>query len=124
MKNYLGRVYGSTFMSILGTLTIAKVASASAIAVTSPGTMMIGGFVLSIGGMFGFRASKYTIEQTEKNGYPEIYAKNSPMRLFWFSSIVTGMGLIMTPLLASFMAFNPYILPSALMLTGAICGGA
>ena len=93
------------------------------IAMASPYAALGGGIVLSLGGILGMNRTHFDQIEKRINGVKIYETINSNSRILSFSAVVAGMGLTISPLIASTLMFYPAVLPKALMASTAVFAG-
>ena len=116
LQGFLDKTYTFSGASVVGTLGIATVLSHSAMVAQSPGTMLLGGFGLSIAGIFGVSFGKYTTNALRGT------TTNSATRLAGLAALVSGMGISSAPAFAFYDL--SYVLPPSLLMTTMVFTGA
>lgn len=116
LQSFLDKTYTYSGAGVVGTLSIATVLSHSAMVGQSPGMMMLGGFGLSIAGIFGVGLGKYTTDTFRGT------TVNSSARLAGLAALVSGMGISSAPAFA--MYDLSYVLPPSLLMATMIFTGA
>lgn len=116
LQSFLDKTYTFSGAGVVGTLGIATALSHSSMVFQSPGMMFLGGFGLSIAGIFGVNYGKYTTDAMGRS------TTNSTTRLAGLAALVTGMGITSAPAFA-FYDLN-YVLPPSLLMATMIFSGA
>jgi len=109
IQKFLGRVYGTTGLSIAATLGLAQGLSHFGVALAHPIECFGAGVVMSFGGLAGIMYKKYRVIQ-DSDG---IRSENSSARLLSYGAFVTGMSLTLSPMVQICNEFSPTILPIA-----------
>jgi len=116
LQGFLDKTYTYSGAGVVGTLGIATVLSNSAMVAQSPGTMLLGGFGLSIAGILGVSFGKYTTDVLRGT------TVNSTTRLAGLAALVSGMGISSAPAFAFYDL--SYVLPPSLLMTTMVFTGA
>ncbi len=120
MHKFLGRVYGTTGLSIAATLGLAQGLSHFGFALEHPIECLGLGIVASFGGLAGIMYKKYRVIQDSD----EIRSENSSARLLSYGAFVAGMSLTLSPMVQICNDFSPTILPIATGLSLFTMAGA
>ena len=119
MQRFLGRVYGTTGVSIAATLAGAQLLSYSDLALAF-GPNLFGGMALVFGGIGGMMLTKYRVV-SDKDG---LRAENIPARIASYSALVAGMTLTASPMVGICNEIDPMIMPIATGASLFTMGGA
>jgi FtsH-binding integral membrane protein len=115
-QSFLSKTFDYSGVGIVTTLALATTFSNSPITITSPGTVALGGFVLSLAGLVGINKGKYQIDHVNQT------TTNDPLRLTGLAALVTGVGISSSPAFALYDLTA--VLPPSLLMTTLIFSGA
>lgn len=124
LNKFLNRTYITAGLGFLGALATAYATMGASFIYTNPGMTMLGGLVMTLGGLLGssYMPPKHVVEQV--NGNPILKTENSFARLALYGIGVAGLGLSAAPMLAAASMLSPSIIPNCMALTAGIFGGA
>ena len=131
-KTYLwtgGGIVGSTGIGILGN----EILLANHDFLSTSIILLVSGTVLSLGGVFGIGNAKYSTHKdiianksnnhsshSKTDNYEILYSINSPLRIFSYGCLVSGMGLMIVPACG---IFHDAMVP-AFIASSSVFGGA
>jgi len=125
LSDFMVKIYRTTGLTIGSYLGVSYLLSGTALAVTNPGAMVVGGLVASLGGIFAFNAIPQVIkEKTLENGKIFQSVENPPSRLLAFAAIIGGNTIALTPLVTMMNVVSPTIVPAAAAAALMIMGGS
>jgi FtsH-binding integral membrane protein len=126
LSQFINKTYLFTGGGIVSSLAVSS-GIAHTILPSSPGVMMFGGFLLSLGGILGVGATRFNIKKdvivdpkNERTAVEVYSSENSPARIASYGAFLTGMAMCTSPL---FIAYPNAILP-AFAASSAVFGSA
>lgn len=126
LNKFMTKIYRTTGVSILGSLGLSALLSASVpFVMAHPFATMLGGFVMSVAGIQGVSSIKPKIVQEKQPGGKIIENLQNPLiRKLAFLSFIGGSAISLSPLMGILMAWNPAIIPMAAGISALTMGGA
>lgn len=121
INSFVTKVYATSGASIFGALATAYYVSLNSYNMTSNFTISL---LTLIGGIIGFSFSKPQYFQEVKNGQIVYKSKNSIFRLFCYSAVYFGVGYSFAPIMQYANFLNSSIIPTAMIITGAVFGAS
>lgn len=126
LKKFINRVYGYTGAGIAGSLALTQVlpylCDTNNLGLYGSGVLLMFG---SIMGLSMGKKTKHTIQEIiNGKNYTTKYTEHSILRKLSYGGLVTGTGIIMTPLAVICASIDPLIIPKALVATSAVTLGA
>jgi FtsH-binding integral membrane protein len=125
LSEFLQKIYNITGLTIGSYLGASYLLSGTALALTNPGMMVIGGLLTSLGGVFAFNAIPQQVTEHKLPDGKVTYTTSNPTsRLAAFAAIIAGNTIALTPLVAVLNAMSPTIVPAACVGALLIMGGS
>lgn len=135
LREFISKTYRWTGGGVVGSLTLANLlATVPEVSTSLVLPMLGGGFVLAMGSCFVVDYGKYTVHSVKKiirersNSNPTevefLYSNNTPFRQAGFAGTITGISMIVAPLVADINELSPDIFPTATLLSTLVFGGS